>query len=115
MDQTKVANFINAQNSHRVTFLHGQMQADKIHRMADHERVVHQHLEALFRIHLAIMEMMRAIQAKVSFALAQSIPLDFSMIHFNKFETNFAARKRKCGNCKQEGHTRVKCPRLNLQ
>ncbi|XP_031624224.1 DNA topoisomerase 3-alpha isoform X2 [Contarinia nasturtii] len=23
------------------------------------------------------------------------------------------ARKRKCGNCKQEGHTRVKCPRLN--
>lgn len=66
MDQTKVANFANVQSSHHVIFLHGQMQADKIHRMAELEAVVHQHLVVIIRIHHAILEIVRAVQGQVS-------------------------------------------------
>lgn len=79
MDQIKVANFINVQSSHPVTFFHGQMQVDKTHRMADLEPVVHQHLEAIFRINLVTAEIMRVIQAKVGCFTFEYISILVSM------------------------------------
>lgn len=39
----------------------------------------------------------------------------FKLVNLHEFILlAFPARKRKCGNCKQEGHIRTKCPRLNL-
>lgn len=67
MESTKVANFTNVRNSRPVISLHGQMQTDKTHRMVDLEPMVHRHhLEAIFRTHLALMGIMRAIQVNVS-------------------------------------------------
>lgn len=54
MDQTKVVNFTNVRNSHRVAFLHGQMQSLKTHRMADLEPMAHQHLEVVSRAQIVI-------------------------------------------------------------
>lgn len=67
MDQTKAANFTNVQSSKtHVIPLHGQMQTDRIHRTVDLEPVVvHRLLEAIFRTHLDLVGIMRAIQVKV--------------------------------------------------
>lgn len=65
MDPTKVASFTNVQSSQPVIFLHGQMEMDRIHRMLDLEPVVHRHLEAIFKIRLALVEIMQAIQVNV--------------------------------------------------
>lgn len=74
MAQTKAVNFTNARNSHPVTFLHGQMQADKTHRMvADHEQVVHQHREAIFKIHRVTVEIIQTVQVGDIFGQNQRI------------------------------------------
>lgn len=117
MDRIRAVNSTNVQSSRRVTFLHGQMH--KTHRSEEGEEeeevAVAQHLEAIIKIHLVIMEMILdkvCALPRTLFQLGFAVSISCNKMHF---PLKISARKRKCGNCKQEGHTRVKCPRLNFQ